>query len=677
MTPIQTSALAKLRAIADANMAFFERNLPQMHRLLIAESPKSSLDISDQGDLSIRYVDGSTRSLTLAVLETEAKLEEFADLNLRPQILAFHKMRAVTGAPSHGDMAKYHYTDLDADYPNRLKWHFAKHYPDNRNLRRYPEFGGKDIPLVVVIGSELGWHLPRLMLDYRIRHLIVLETDMDAFRLSTFMHDYVLTSRIAMERGTNLSFIVQPDIEQLSRSLMYSMRRDLPPYFVHGTAVFYVTRQDDTVQEIQESVVRTLWELFFGLGYFDDELISIQHTFDNLRAGFPIYLKPNVMPEDAVAFIIGNGPSLDGLLPLLREYGDRAVIFSCGTSLSALANAGIKPDFHVEKERPYLTYEIITKSVTPEFLEGIRFIGLNVVHGDVFRLFGWSGQVLKSADTMALLMLEAGVSGEVILNTQPTVTNTALDVCVSAGFRKVYLLGVDMGYKDESRQHSTHSLYEEMTDDEDLNDLLSQMPEASRTIPGNFGGEVSTNSILAVARQYLEWGISQHPRSQVYNLSDGALVKGAAPLRATEFTCAATPAGKVAAITALQDAFAPRAFDLEAMQSSLLGQIDAYLAGVAEIVDAPRRTLADTIDVLARVYRHLLKEEAALRSTFPLFRGTLLHLSSLLFNAITIIKDEDEAMAKAEYDFGVIKDFLNQARAEVARVIHNQPGDTA
>jgi hypothetical protein len=681
MTPIQQTALAKYRATAEANMAFFQRNIPGMHQMLLSEPLRSSLDISDQGDLHIRYPDGTTRSVTEAVLEAEARLAEFADLNLRPQILAFHRLRSISDAPSHGDMAKYHYTDLDADYPNRLKWHFCTHYPDNRELKRYPEFGGKDIPLVVVIGSELGWHLPRLLNEYRIRHLIVMETDLDAFRLSTFLHDYVLTSRIAMERGTNLSFLVQPDIEQLSRALMSVMRKDLPPYFVHGTAVFYVSRQEETVKKIQESVVRTLWELFFGLGYFDDELISIQHTFDNLRDGFPIYQRPNVMPEDAVALIVGNGPSLDGLLPLLREYGDRAVIFSCGTSLSALAKAGIKPDFHVEKERPYLTYELITKSVSPEFLKGIRFIGLNVVHGDVYRLFDWGGQILKSADTMALLMMEAGAPREIILNTQPTVTNTALDLCVSAGFRKVYLLGVDMGYKDEKQQHSTHSLYEEMTDDEDLNDLLSQMPEASRTIPGNFGGQVSTNNILAVARQYLEWGISHHPRSRVFNLSDGALIKGAEPLHAADFSCDATPAGKAAAIGALQSAFGEMHFDLKAIGDSLLAQIDAYIAGVRNILSAPYRNLPDLIDILARLYRHLLQEEAAARSSFTLFRGTLLHLTSLTFNAVTIIKDEDEALAKAQYDFSVIQDFLNQARADVARVInapsHPPSGDAS
>lgn len=671
MTPIQTTALTKLRATADANMAFFERNLPEIHRRLKAEPPNSSVDISDQGDLFIRHEDGSSRAVTAEILACEERLAEFRSLKDRPQILAFHKLRYVAQNPDHGDMARYHYTNLDAEYPNRVRRHFAHYYPDNSRLRPYPEFGGNYIPLVIVIGSGLGWHLPQLLTEYRIGHLIVLENDVHAFRLSLFLHDYVLTSRIAMERGTNLTFILDNDLEAISRGLMQALRKGLPPYFIHGAAVFQASHDVETVDEIKAQVTRTLWEMFFGLGYFDDELISIQNSSENLRAGFPVYTKPNCAPDDAIAFIIGSGPSLDELMPLLREYQDRAVIFSCGTALAALVNAGIKPDFHVEKERPYLTYELVTKSAGPEFLEGVGFIGLNVVHGDVFRLFKWSGMVLKSMDTMANQLAQIGASREIILNTQPTVTNTALDFVLSAGFRKVYLLGVDMGFKSPDQQHSKATLYEQSTDDEDLNNLLAQTPESDLLVPGNFGGEVSTNNVLSVARQHLEYNIRWHPRSQVFNLNDGALIKGTEPLRAAGFECSVAPVTKAHALTAVRNAFTPHQFDMRKVRTNLLAEVDEFITQVEEVVRGPQAELKDVIAKLARLYILLREGEAETRSTSALFRGTVLHLSSFAFNAITIIKDEDEALAKAEYDFGNMLDFLHEARAEVQRVLRD------
>lgn len=672
MTPLQQAYLGKLRATADANMAFFEKNSPFMHLLLTKESPKATVDISDQGDLAIRYEGGESISVTEDILRMEGRLVRFADVEDRPQLLAFHKLRAVAENPDHGTMQRYHYSNLDAEFPNRVRRHFAEHYPDNSGLNRYPDFGGKDIPLVIVFGSGIGWHLPRLLLEYRIRHLIVIDMDVDAFRLSMFFQDYVLLSRLAMERGTDLTFIVQPDIDLVSRSLMSVLIRDngLPPFFIHGAAMFYAIEENEAMETVRGAIVDTLWEMFFGLGYFDDELISIKHTFDNLRRGLPIYLKPNSVPEDAVAFIVGSGPSLDGLLPILREYGDRAVIFSCGTSLSGVANAGIRPDFHMEKERPYLQYEVITKTVEKDFLKGIRFLGLNVVHPDVFGLFETSGVILKAADTMALLLAQHGIPREVILHTQPTVTNTAIDFALSVGFKQIYLFGVDMGYKDKEKHHSRHTFYLHKIPEEDhLQKLLSKHPPSHAMVPGNFGGEVSTTKILSMSRQMMGYAVKGHPSARVYNLNDGAQIDGAIPLHAEDFVCHASPASKTAAIAGIVQACQNSRFDLPVLEQALLDQLDSFIAEVSDILAAEQQVRADVIDKLSRVYRHVRAEEAKSSPCALLFRGVLSHLLSLTFNAITIIKDEDEAVAKAEFDFANLMDFLEQARAEVVNVM--------
>ena len=113
MTPLQQAYLKKLRATAEANAAFFELNMPQ-HKMLLDEAPTASVDISDQGDLVVRYADGSSRSVTADLLEIEARIEQFADLADRPQILAFHNLRKFYVNPSHGDHKVFHYSKIDA-----------------------------------------------------------------------------------------------------------------------------------------------------------------------------------------------------------------------------------------------------------------------------------------------------------------------------------------------------------------------------------------------------------------------------------------------------------------------------------------------------------------------------------------------------------------------------------
>ena len=655
--------------MADANIAFFEKNMPT-HRRLLNESPQATIDISDQGDLIIRYANGNSRSVAADTLEMENRLVRFADLADRPQILAFHQLRRVLDNPNYGDMQRYHYSTLDLEYANRLRQHFAKHYPENSGLSRYPDFGGKNIPLVIVFGSGFGWHLPRLLLEYQIRHLIVIDTDLDAFRLSVFFQDYVSLSRLAMERGTDLTFIVQPDIEQVSNFLMQSMLRShgLPPFFIHGAALFFAMDESDEIDTIRAAIVETLWELFFGLGYFDDELISIKHTFDNLQQGFPIYMRPNVVPEDAVAFIVGSGPSLDELVPILREYGDRAVIFSCGSAIAALARTGIRPDFHVEKERPYLVYDLLTKTVERDFLKGIHLLGLNVVHADVFNLFESNGVIMKNADTMALLLAQEGMPQDAILSCQPTVTNAAIDFALSVGFRQIYLFGVDMGYKDKEVRHSQHTAYHHnMSDDEDLERLLADKPESELVVPGNFGGEVATDKVLSVARRMMGNMIARFPAARVFNLNDGAMIKGAAPLDKKDFVLGQQSAGKAAAIEAVKGAFDNKQFNLQALQQSLLQQIDDFTGKVAAIIGQAQETRADVIDKLSEIHQYVQSEVNATKPCALLFRGAVFHQLSMTFNAVTIIKDEDEVLAKAEFDFSNMLDFLQQARQEVVK----------
>jgi hypothetical protein len=49
------------------------------------------------------------------------------------------------------------------------------------------------------------------------------------------------------------------------------------------------------------------------------------------------------------------------------------------------------------------------------------------------------------------------------------------------------------------------------------------------------------------------------------------------------------------------------------------------------------------------------------------FRGTAARLLSMAYNAVTIIKDSDEALAKAEWDFANLVECLHEARDEVVK----------
>ncbi|MFN3883346.1 MAG: 6-hydroxymethylpterin diphosphokinase MptE-like protein [Rhodocyclaceae bacterium] len=671
MTPLQQTYLSKLHATAAANLEFFKLNLPEIHQRVVAASPLPTLDISDQGDLTLRYPDGSGRPLAVERVRLEEKFREFADPVTRPQLLAFHALRAVSEQPSHGDMQRYHYSNIDAEFPNRARRHFVQHYPDDAGLHRYPVFGSPHtIPLLIVLGSGMGGHLSRLVLEYDVRHLVVLDCDEDAFRVSLFFQDYVELSRLAMEKGTDLAFIIGPDIDHLTRGMMGVLRKSLPPFFVHGAALFYAMPEGETLEAIKTCIRESLWQMYFGQGYFDDELISVRHTLKNFAAGRPVYIRPRVVDSKPVAFVIGSGPSLDELLPLLREQRDKAVLFSCGTALGPLSHAGIVPDFHIEKERPGIVFDVLTRTIPEAFRKKIRFIGLNVVMPEVFDLFGWAGMAMKEVDTMSAVLHGMGSVPRVPIDSQPTVTNMALSLALTLGFERIYLAGVDLGYRDKERHHSRHSAYlGKLPEAEHLRRLLQKRPGDEKQVPANFGGEAWTNGILEMARLYMENTIRACPHAEIYNLNDGVAIAGARPLRVEEFPAVRETADKESALSSIMGAFEPCAIEVPAVAAALLRSVDELIEAFRNLLAGKRDTRADVLDTIVALYQHLRNEEVKNSPAGILFQGTVFNLLSLCYNALSIIRDEDEAVAKAEYDFINLMDALQAGRAEISRAL--------
>jgi len=671
MTPLQQACLNRLKAMADANAAFFELNMPD-HALLLRSAPKSTVDISEQGDLIVRFQEGGSKSLATNIFEMEERLKEFECLAARPQILAYHNLRTYVENPTHGDIEILHYSHLDAEYPNRARRHFAKYYPDNRALRPYPSYGEDEIPLLIVFGSGMGWHIPRLLTKYRIRHLVVIETDIEAFRLSVFMQDYVLLANLAKERDTDLIFIVQSEVNKIARSLMGAMLKShgLPQFFIHGSSLFYAIDEEEKANEIREVIMETLWELFFGMGYFDDELITARHTFENLKRNYPILLKRKTIPDDAVAFVVGSGPSLDNLIPIIQAYGDRAVIFSCGTAISILYKMGIKPDFHVEKERPSVIEEVVVRSVNGdlEFLRDINFIGLNNVYSGVFDLFGWSGMIIKAADTMGAVLVEAGMPGDMVMSGQPTVTNLAIEYALNVGFNRIYLFGVDMGSKVKEIHHSKNTVYVDMLPEEDeLKKFLLIQPENSIVVPGNFGGEAHTNKILAFSSRMITHHAQFHPHAKIFNLNDGAKIEHAIPLPPENFAEEWLEGlGKRDALNFALSAFEEKSFDVDEIKNKLLENVDAFIAKVEAIVTREQSSVDDILDKMTEIHYLTFSPAHSGDACALLFRGSVARLLSMTYNACGIILDPDESLAKAESDFMNLLDFLHAARDELA-----------
>ncbi len=382
----------------------------------------------------------------------------------------------------------------------------------------------KHIPALLLVGLGFGIHLELLLQRYEIQNLIILDVPA-FFRLSLYYLDWEKIIEYFSKPGRSLNLIVHDKLimeqrlelafEELLRTI-----QQLNPGVFYWSYYFEHLKYNPPMRVLEWfSSVPAFQELFHG--YFDDELWSLRWTLEKIKKKIPLYYPQEKVPPGSVAFVIGAGPSLDYAIDKIREYQDKAVIFSCGTAISALQRAGIVPDFHVEIERTKYTYDTLLE-VDRNFLKQTRLIANNPLWTDCFKLFKKGYMFLKLNDTGALFLEPTGPP--IIWHTGPTVTAAGVALAGEFGFEEVYLFGVDLGSKDTESHHS------KLTNYYNPKSFLSKSNiEFDIEVEGNFGGKVKTHRWFLNTKYGIEQTIKKKG-IKVYNTSDGAKIEGAVPL---------------------------------------------------------------------------------------------------------------------------------------------------
>lgn len=149
------------------------------------------------------------------------------------------------------------------------------------------------------------------------------------------------------------------------------------------------------------------------------------------------------------AVICGAGPSLSGVIEELRGVQDKALIIACGSALSALSYANLKP---------HLGIAIDPNAREKECLQGCTFRDIPLIYGnrlypEVFELFdgpyGYlrspTGSPLEKAIEEDLGLIDADI-GLDLGREALSVTTLALSLACFWGCNPIVLAGVDLAY---------------------------------------------------------------------------------------------------------------------------------------------------------------------------------------------------------------------------------------
>lgn len=373
-----------------------------------------------------------------------------------------------------------------------------------------------------VLGAGLGYHIEMLCQKLQPAYLYLFEPDPDC--LYAMLHCIDLAPIIAgcQARGGFLKITIGGGAPTFVNEISVTLDEQGP--FNLARMLVYRHYFGDKVDEAFELIHNIAYRYVGGWGFFEDEAISISHTLSHAEHGIPLLRRPThkEIPPESPVFIVGNGPSLDLVIDYLKANQHRAVIISCGTALRALNQHGVVPDIHIEVERTLHVYDWLSSAATPENYERTVLIGPNTLHPKVVGLFRQRCLYVKPHDAGGYLIQNAGHNRYLdLFFCAPTVTNGAAAVAVALGFKQLYLVGVDYGFRSEEHHHSKDSAYYQTGWKGETTKM-----EGHFEVDSNRDDKVFSTAIFDMSRGVMEILLEKH-NLHCFNLSDGAKIAGA------------------------------------------------------------------------------------------------------------------------------------------------------
>lgn len=433
---------------------------------------------------------------------------------------------------------------VHVDYLNRLNAYLDDISKREEMLGQVPH----EVPSALIFGVGLGYHLGYLYERCKIGTLFLFEPDLDLFYASLFCFDWAPLLTYLHQENLGLHILLGQDEETIVKDFAAAIHSR--GSFLIANAFIMWGYQNEKIRKLIEKVQQEYYLLVMGWGFFDDNLIALSHTINNIERAVPFLKKGGRIPSGysrTPVFIIANGPSLDDSITVIEKNKDKAIIISCGSAISALHKVGIKPDIHVETERTKIVYDFLVNLNDPEYLRDVLFLSTDVIHPDCASLFNRSALAFKLSEPGAALYHNyfphlnacAALGG-----VNPLVGNIGVSAPIHLGFKNLYLFGLDNGYKHKGHHHSKLSSY---YNNEESAGALGEMMygDSLWQREGNFGGMVISNAMFDTSRRVIEQVLTVNEDVRCFNCSDGARIEKTRALPSTEI-CLSMPVDKSA-----------------------------------------------------------------------------------------------------------------------------------
>jgi len=382
----------------------------------------------------------------------------------------------------------------------------------------------KKIYKYIFFGTGLGLHLNSIHNKIDANVYLIVEDDLELFRLSLFTMNY----QSLENNNAKLFFSIfddEKEFKEVSNKFLQEM-------FIYNHFIKYfqiLSHDDHKTKEFQKIVVSQSYLVFNYSALTSGmirPLIHIKEKYNFLNISEPFRKEPF---SSKPFLLLGAGPSLYKNIEWLKKHQDQFTIVAVSAMLAGLEENGIKPSIvtHVHgfddaeihakniKDISFFDETIFLYSTfsTPNFLSYFK-------KENIF-LFQGTSEFKKGFSSLGSSNIGSLTYGLFLLQ----------------GTKNMYLLGLDFAIDSETgtthnvMHQYTKSLNTEKTEYA-LEDSFSYTDSVIET-EGNFKEKVKTNLLFNSFKSQFNLfsEIFKKDDQKVYNLSDGAALDGTIPLQ--------------------------------------------------------------------------------------------------------------------------------------------------
>lgn len=495
------------------NLEYFLKNHIELYKLL--EYFNAALENGDYaGHYELEYtsdnyfdiIDTATNQLFYALDSKEYSKDLIKDINLNKDNKLFEATLAYN--VSEGEIFK---KEAQAIIGEILP---IMHYVNDNSSHTMDM---KKIHKFIFIGTGLGMQISELQNRFDIDEFLIIEDDLELFRLSLFTTSY---KKIAQK--TSLSFAIAQD----ENMFLTKMKEFLSGTFYNNRYIKYShfpTHTNNKIKHIQNAIATQSHLVFPYSMALDKFLRPLEYIGDDFNI-----LNISKRFEKSIFFhkpvlLLGAGPSFSKNIEFIKKNRDKFIITCVSATLKTLYKHDIKPDIvsHIdgiesEANSCMVHYEGFDAK---EFLKDTNF------------LFGpFTPKVLRDMfDKENIFLYEDGTNyfSDFGNLSAPCVGTATLALMLIFNTKNLYLLGLDLALDQETG--ATHSDAHKYNKEHDISNTSKLDEDTSLTdnilkVKGNFSQEVLTTPMLHLSVQVMfnMIPVYKDKAQDIYNLGHGA-----------------------------------------------------------------------------------------------------------------------------------------------------------